>query len=1136
MEDSPPPRLRLGSPAGAAWWGDNDSPAPVLDLGPLSAPTAPTAPTATTAAAATGFAPADTDNPTQHLEFDDYPVDDSDEDSDWLRHCQEVDDPHNEAGPSTAVPPAQNKKPPTLYFWQKETYFPEGTGTEGILKRSSRLAACKFTCMNPLCPEKNCIGSAVRGDVQFADSDVGFLRSEFNKRLVSSSDGACTRTRLLFNDMRKAYSNPSGIKGLGVFDKPITCQLEDSRTVNLCIRSYSVVVAAVSYDLFVSVRADITQDRTVAPAITKVTTTQEAYAALQAWIRAEARFAEHDPVPGVQVGENTFGMKKETWSARWKQCCDSFAGPPSYSLPPGNRKLFILAWKNMPELHDRTDIKHDKCIKCKLIQVEKERLKRKRGRDYESDRDVLDEAEKQHEKYHKTERSQLDDACHYAVFYPEQFWTIAVDAATQSNFVLPKLTGRKPKSCDTKHLWGVKLFGAYGYGYGLRVHAVPDYVEKGAQLTITVIHELLMAMVRSGRPRPSCLHIQLDNTSGENKNSLVFVYACYLVESGFFKSVRLFFLPVGHTHIFIDHIFGTFTKKIRGKTIPDEDSLLRVLREACANKPTYMLRHIEVLHGVWSWKEWFKSVMGDTGKDMEKVFGGFFHGSWMVSGFRDFQITANHEGHAKIQWRTCSQTSDYHPANGEVTFFKECGLPTGIPSLGCPTEKWFAAEKKTAIATYVNAMSKQTADEREALIRQWHQRVNLVPTESYDSDKMPSCEELHLMAGAHANARPAPDTGPAQSAMGRSIPSKYRHLFDDVENPDFDAVHHQGRTKAAVRKELVAFLSSVRAPTPCAAPSDTNEDTTYVFPGDFLIVEVPREYEQKVGAVSIGRVSSIHGNEFRSPSTEFTIALYRHAPQDGVHGLFGTFTAAKNDTSVLVGSRKNKERVHILCRMKRSDVLVYNVVRTKSNHISLDSLKALAEKRPSMFAIPQRLPASHMPTRSATRGKTRAPHRRPAAAADSSDEEEGAQSANDGERDDEEGEEEEEEDDGEESDMFSALEEAEDQDEGEGVDHDADDEGANDGDAADANEGCEGDAMDHAEADKGRQGLIWELQKCDESCDLMCGKCDWEACEILKDHTTCCDVKLCESGEVFHRMLNRYLRDPKRRRPGRRGV
>ena len=141
-----------------------------------------------------------------------------------------------------------------------------------------------------------------------------------------------------------------------------------------------------------------------------------------------------------------------------------------------------------------------------------------------------------------TERTDFDDACHYSVFYPEQFWTIAVDAATQSNFVIPKFPGRKPKSCSTQHLWGVKLFGAYGYGYGLRIHAVPDYVEKGAELTITVIHELLMEMVKSGRRRPACLHIQLDNTSGENKNTLVFVYATYLVESGFFKSVRVFFL------------------------------------------------------------------------------------------------------------------------------------------------------------------------------------------------------------------------------------------------------------------------------------------------------------------------------------------------------------------------------------------------------------------------------------------------------------------------------------------------------------------------------------------------------------------------------------------------------------------
>ena len=44
---------------------------------------------------------------------------------------------------------------------------------------------------------------------------------------------------------------------------------------------------------------------------------------------------------------------------------------------------------------------------------------------------------------------------------------------------------------------------------------------------------------------PSELHLQLDNTSAENKNSTVVAFAAWLVARGYVKRVRLFYLPVG---------------------------------------------------------------------------------------------------------------------------------------------------------------------------------------------------------------------------------------------------------------------------------------------------------------------------------------------------------------------------------------------------------------------------------------------------------------------------------------------------------------------------------------------------------------------------------------------------------------
>ena len=48
---------------------------------------------------------------------------------------------------------------------------------------------------------------------------------------------------------------------------------------------------------------------------------------------------------------------------------------------------------------------------------------------------------------------------------------------------------------------------------------------------------------------PPNLVIQLDNTSQDNKNQMLFTYLATLVETKQFDSVTVNFLPVGHTHV-----------------------------------------------------------------------------------------------------------------------------------------------------------------------------------------------------------------------------------------------------------------------------------------------------------------------------------------------------------------------------------------------------------------------------------------------------------------------------------------------------------------------------------------------------------------------------------------------------------
>ena len=41
-----------------------------------------------------------------------------------------------------------------------------------------------------------------------------------------------------------------------------------------------------------------------------------------------------------------------------------------------------------------------------------------------------------------------------------------------------------------------------------------------------------------------------------------------------------------------------------------------------------------------------------------------------------------------------------------------------------------------------------------------------------------------------------------------------------------------------------------------------------------------------------------------------------------------------------------------------------------------------------------------------------------------------------------------------------------------------------------------------------------EVQGCGEDCDLSCTVCEWEACTIVADHGTTCDVCITSDGDL----------------------
>ena len=93
---------------------------------------------------------------------------------------------------------------------------------------------------------------------------------------------------------------------------------------------------------------------------------------------------------------------------------------------------------------------------------------------------------------------------------------------------------------------------------------IDDAVKGGENVTVEVIWRTLCKLQNLREIWAEELHVQLDNTTKDNKNHTVFAFLAWLVQSGKFHKVKVSFLPVGHTHEDIDALFGVIVRFLRG--------------------------------------------------------------------------------------------------------------------------------------------------------------------------------------------------------------------------------------------------------------------------------------------------------------------------------------------------------------------------------------------------------------------------------------------------------------------------------------------------------------------------------------------------------------------------------------------
>ena len=103
----------------------------------------------------------------------------------------------------------------------------------------------------------------------------------------------------------------------------------------------------------------------------------------------------------------------------------------------------------------------------------------------------------------------------------------------------------------------VHLVGVKDANRGVSFYFTHNECVNGANLTLNV---LCSHLSKIGDLSKKKLYLQLDNTVAENKNWAVVTFCSLLVAMKRVKSIKINFLPVGHTHIDIDQVFGVLNK------------------------------------------------------------------------------------------------------------------------------------------------------------------------------------------------------------------------------------------------------------------------------------------------------------------------------------------------------------------------------------------------------------------------------------------------------------------------------------------------------------------------------------------------------------------------------------------------
>ena len=187
--------------------------------------------------------------------------------------------------------------------------------------------------------------------------------------------------------------------------------------------------------------------------------------------------------------------------------------------------------------------------------------------------------------------------------------SICLDAAScQNNGVSPHYGSDKPKKEIGRQRLEFKPMVLIMHYVGTWVLCAGAWLMHGCNLTIECIHVALVLFSTGSRPIPRKLVLQLDNAS-DNKARAVLAYCAFLVLRGYFHSVTICFLIVGHTHVDVDQKISVFSWALRRGTIKALSFLtyVIVLTQNAFKQPENQPKGVFMLEAVHDWAAWLEA-------------------------------------------------------------------------------------------------------------------------------------------------------------------------------------------------------------------------------------------------------------------------------------------------------------------------------------------------------------------------------------------------------------------------------------------------------------------------------------------------------------------------------------------------